>query len=44
MMQSDPPVIPLIAASTADQLAENIGALDFTLTAEQMERLNTASV
>ncbi len=42
LMQSDPPVLPLIAASTAAQLAENIGTLDVTLSAEQMERLNTA--
>lgn len=43
MMQSDPPVLPLIAASTREQLAENLGALEVTLSAEQMERLNTAS-
>jgi aryl-alcohol dehydrogenase-like predicted oxidoreductase len=42
MMQSDPPVIPLIAASTRDQMAENLGALDVVLTAEQMARLNAA--
>jgi aryl-alcohol dehydrogenase-like predicted oxidoreductase len=35
-------VIPLIAASSEAQLAENIGALDVNLSAEQMERLNTA--
>lgn len=44
MMQSDPPVLPLIAASTAAQLAENIGALDVTLSADQMARLNAARV
>lgn len=38
----DRDVIPLIAASTEDQLAENVGALDVQLTAEQMERLNSA--
>lgn len=43
MMQSDPPVLPLIAASTHDQLAENLGALELTLSAEQMARLNMAS-
>ncbi|MCL4247958.1 MAG: aldo/keto reductase [Anaerolineae bacterium] len=42
MMQSSPSVLPLIAASTEAQLAENIGALAFELSAEQMERLNTA--
>ena len=43
MMQSDPPVIPLMAASTDEQMAENLGALEVTLSAEQMERLNEAS-
>ncbi len=35
-------VIPLIAASTEEQLAENLGALDVKLSAAQMDRLNTA--
>jgi aryl-alcohol dehydrogenase-like predicted oxidoreductase len=43
MMQSDPPVIPLMAASTDEQMKENLGALDVTLGAEQMDRLNEAS-
>jgi len=38
----DRDVIPLIAASTEEQLAENIGALNVKLSAEQMQRLNTA--
>lgn len=42
MRQSSPAVIPLIAASTIDQLDENISALDYTLTADHMERLNIA--
>ena len=42
MQQSDPPVLPLIAASTSQQLQENIDALDITLSDDQMERLNTA--
>lgn len=42
MMHSDPPVIPLIAASEPRHLAENIGALDVRLSAGQMERLNRA--
>jgi len=42
MMQSSPSVIPLIAASTDEQLHENLGALELTLSAEQMERLNSA--
>lgn len=35
-------VIPLIAASSEEQLAENIGALDVQLSAEQMARLDSA--
>ena len=42
MQQSDPPVLPLIAASTSQQLQENIDALSIMLGDDQMERLNTA--
>ncbi len=42
MMQNNPPVLPLIAASTSAQLAENIGALDITLSADQVARLDGA--
>lgn len=42
MLHSDPPVIPVIAASRAEQLDENLGALDVHLSAEQMQRLNEA--
>ena len=42
MLQSDPPVLPLVAASTSAQLQENIDALDITLSEGQMERLNAA--
>ncbi len=42
LRQSDPPVLPLIAASSSEQLAENLGALDLTLTADQMARLDAA--
>jgi len=42
MRQSAPSVLPLIAASTEEQLSENIAALDFELSTEQMQRLNTA--
>jgi len=42
MRQSTPSVIPLIAASTIEVLDENIGALDFELSDDQMERLNQA--
>ncbi len=43
MLHSDPPVLPLIAASTLAQLDENLGALDITLTADQMARLIAVS-
>lgn len=42
MLQGDPPVLPLIAASTREQLQENLEALEITLTADQMDRLDTA--
>ena len=43
MAQSDPPVIPLVAASTVDQMQGNLGALKIELSSEQMTRLNDAS-
>jgi aryl-alcohol dehydrogenase-like predicted oxidoreductase len=43
MVQSDPPVIPLVAASTIEQLEENLAGLALTLSADQMDRLNKAS-
>jgi len=43
MLQSDPPVLPLIAASTSEQLEENLGALDLTLSADEMARLNVGA-
>jgi aryl-alcohol dehydrogenase-like predicted oxidoreductase len=42
LLHSDPPVLPLISASSDAQLDENLGALDVQLSAEQMERLNNA--
>jgi len=42
LMQSDPPVLPLIAASTPAQMRENLAALDVRLSDEQMQRLNAA--
>lgn len=42
MMQGDPAVLPLIAASTEAQLKENIDALNLQLTAEQLARLSDA--
>ena len=43
MVQSDPPVIPLVAASTTEQMQENLGAMKVELSAEQMARLNEAA-
>jgi aryl-alcohol dehydrogenase-like predicted oxidoreductase len=42
MAQSDPAVIPLVAASTVEQMDENLGALSLELSAEQMDLLNSA--
>jgi len=42
MRQSRPAVLPIIAGSRVEQLAENIAALDLSLTDEQMSRLATA--
>ncbi|SRR5579884_837620 len=43
MMQSTPTVIPIIAASTREQLSENLGALHVHLSQQQMETLNAAA-
>jgi aryl-alcohol dehydrogenase-like predicted oxidoreductase len=43
MVQSDPPVIPLVAASTVGQMEENLRALEIEFSPEQMTRLNEAS-
>jgi aryl-alcohol dehydrogenase-like predicted oxidoreductase len=43
LRQSDPPVLPLIAASTPEQLRENLDALSVGLSDEEMRRLNEAS-
>jgi len=42
MRQSDPPVLPIIAGSQPAQVAENIAALDVTLSADQIQRLDEA--
>jgi len=42
MMQSQPPVIPLVAVDTPTEMRENLGALDIKLSAEQMALLNRA--
>jgi aryl-alcohol dehydrogenase-like predicted oxidoreductase len=43
MIQSDPPVIPLVAASTVEQMEENLGALEIELSPEQMVYLDEAA-
>lgn len=43
MLQSTPNVLPLIAASTPEQLQENLQSLDVTLTEEQIQRLHQAT-
>lgn len=42
MLHGDPVVIPLLAASTTDQLQENLRALDITLSKEEMNLLDQA--
>jgi aryl-alcohol dehydrogenase-like predicted oxidoreductase len=42
MRQSKPSILPIIAGSRVEQLAENIAALDLVLSDDQMQRLNTA--
>lgn len=44
MRQGTPAILPIVAASRTGQLKENIAALNLTLSAEQMQRLNTAGV
>lgn len=42
MRQSEPSILPIIAGSRIEQLAENIAALELTLSDDQMRRLDTA--
>lgn len=42
LVQQAPPILPVMAASTDEQMAENLAALDLKLTVEEMARLNTA--
>jgi aryl-alcohol dehydrogenase-like predicted oxidoreductase len=42
MLNNDPCILPLIAASSLEQLQENLGALELKLTPEDMQRLNQA--
>jgi len=40
LLQQNLPIIPLTSPSTRKQMEENLGALDFELSEEQMQRLN----
>jgi aryl-alcohol dehydrogenase-like predicted oxidoreductase len=42
MLQSDPPILPIIAGSQPGQVTENIGALGVALSEDQIRRLDTA--
>jgi aryl-alcohol dehydrogenase-like predicted oxidoreductase len=42
LTQQEPPIIPVMAASSDEQMTENLAALDLRLSAEEMERLTTA--
>jgi aryl-alcohol dehydrogenase-like predicted oxidoreductase len=42
MLQSNPAVLPIVAGSRPEQLAENIAALRIELSGDQMRRLDTA--
>jgi aryl-alcohol dehydrogenase-like predicted oxidoreductase len=42
MMQGDPVIAPVMAAGSEAQMAENLAALDLTLSAGEVELLNTA--
>lgn len=44
MMQGNPKVLPLIAASSSEQLSENLAALQLQLSPEQMTWLSSAGV
>lgn len=43
MLNNSPVTLPVIAASSTEQLQENLQALDVTLTQEQIKRLNEAT-
>lgn len=43
LTQQEQPIIPVMAASSDEQMSENLAALDLHLSPEEMERLNTAS-
>jgi aryl-alcohol dehydrogenase-like predicted oxidoreductase len=43
LLQSEPQILPLISASRMEQLAENLGAVDLTLSPDQMRQLDDAA-
>jgi aryl-alcohol dehydrogenase-like predicted oxidoreductase len=43
LLQHDPPVIPLMAADSEEEMDENLGALEVHLSEAQISRLNGAS-
>jgi hypothetical protein len=42
MLHGDPPILPIVAGSRREQLADNIGALDIGLSEDQLRRLDSA--
>lgn len=42
MMQRQPPLIPVFSGGAPEHLRENLGALDLTISAEQMAKLTMA--
>jgi aryl-alcohol dehydrogenase-like predicted oxidoreductase len=43
LLHHDPPVIPILRARTGEQLEENLGALEITLTPDQIGTLSSAA-
>jgi aryl-alcohol dehydrogenase-like predicted oxidoreductase len=43
MIHHDPPILPLFSVSNSEQMAENLGALDISLSEQEMETLDKAS-
>jgi aryl-alcohol dehydrogenase-like predicted oxidoreductase len=42
LVQGDPVIVPVMAAGSEAQMAENLAALDLTLSADELQLLNTA--
>ncbi|MGD1856640.1 MAG: aldo/keto reductase [Leptolyngbyaceae cyanobacterium] len=42
MIHRQPPLLPVFSGGRPDHLKENLGALDLTLSTEQMAKLNNA--